>query len=456
MPRRRLTVNKSVVTTPYEEFYKMMKSNFGLSFNKENKESIDRKIKDVCDELGFDNITDGVSTLISSYLSEDVIDILARHFLIKESYFFRDPRCFETLEKEILPKFISKRLKEGKRYLRIWSAGCAEGEEPYSIAILLHKLIPDIDDWDITLLATDINTDSLKKASTGIYKEWSLRDTPSWVKKEYFIKKGSSYEIIPEIKKLILFNKHNLVKSNYPNIMNHTVSMDVILCRNVLIYFDKSISDSVIGKFYNSLSDDGLLILSPAETTFKQMSEYKIKDFEKMICFQKNKLNLKSLIKSQMNTDKKNRKVNKEQIKKKNIEPLMKRVKRFADRGELNEALIECENLLEIENNRADIHYLHGMILRELGYCSESVLALKRTLYLDSSFIVAHIALGSELYRIGKIEDSNRSFSYAYELLISLDPKSCVNYSEGLTAGDMLKIISIERNMSSTKEEYGR
>lgn len=112
--------------------------------------------------------------LASSLLTRNQVKILAGHLTVRETYFFRDKIHFEALRGYLLPGLIDARRKSN-RCLRIWSAGCATGEEPYSIAILLSKMIPDIEDWDITILATDINPIFLQKASEGLYSEWSLR-----------------------------------------------------------------------------------------------------------------------------------------------------------------------------------------------------------------------------------------------------------------------------------------
>ena len=169
--------------------------------------------------------------------SRNQIEILASYLTIGETYFFREKQTFEILEERILADLIKTR-RQNERRLRIWSAGCCTGEEPYSIAMLLSKMLPDLKDWNISILATDINPRFLHKASEGVYSKWSFRDCPQGVKERYFRKaKEDRLEILPDIKKMVTFSYLNLVEDSYPSLSNCTNAMDVIFCRNVLMYF---------------------------------------------------------------------------------------------------------------------------------------------------------------------------------------------------------------------------
>src|SRR5690606_353563 len=125
------------------------------------------------------------------------IEILARHLTIGETYFFRDQRHLEVLEEYVFPKLLRSCLAD-QRPLRIWSAGCCTGEEPYSIAMLLDRIIPQGGQWNATILASDINRSFLQKAAEGVYGEWSFRDTPAWARKQYFKRrKDGRFELLP-------------------------------------------------------------------------------------------------------------------------------------------------------------------------------------------------------------------------------------------------------------------
>jgi len=155
--------------------------NMGLHFPKDRWRDLERGMNSVYKEFGFQSVEPCIEWMLSSSLTKKQIEILANHLTVGETYFFRDIKSYEVLENHILTELIHYRRGTDKR-LRIWSAACCTGEEPYSIAILLSKMIPDVKDWNITILATDLNNNYLKKASEGVYTQWSFREAPSWIR----------------------------------------------------------------------------------------------------------------------------------------------------------------------------------------------------------------------------------------------------------------------------------
>ena len=133
--------------------------------------------------------------------TEPQIEVLARHLTVGETYFFRDKTSFDFLEKRVLPELLAFRRNAG-RYLRIWSAGCCSGEEPYSIAILLTRMIADPKDWNVSILGTDINRLFLEKGVCRCLRDWSFRDTPNWVREGFFTRTGDHhFELVPRDQK---------------------------------------------------------------------------------------------------------------------------------------------------------------------------------------------------------------------------------------------------------------
>ncbi len=238
----------------------------GLNFPETRLGDLERGIVSAAAEFGFSDAEAFARWLVSTPLTKQHIKMLASHLTVGETYFFRDKESFQAMEEHILPALINSR-QGGEKRLRIWSAGCSTGEEPYSIAMLVNKLIPNLTDWNITIVATDLNLNSLKKASEGLYSEWSFRDVPSWIKERYFKKTTDGhYRITPAIKKMVAFEYLNLAEDVYPSLLNNTNAMDVIFCRNVLMYFSDERAKKVILGLYNSLMKDGWLFVSPAET----------------------------------------------------------------------------------------------------------------------------------------------------------------------------------------------
>lgn len=252
---------------PLAQLSKSVARQMGLHFPKERWADLERGIRSAAQEFDFEDVESCIQWLTSSSLTKKTIELLASYLTVGETYFFREKKTFDALEKQIIPELIRSR-QQNERSLRIWSAGCATGEEPYSIAILLSKMIPDLKDWNITILATDINPRFLDKASEGVYSAWSFRDAPSWLKEKYFERKPNGhFQILPNIKRMVTFSYLNLAEDTYPSIVNNTNAMDIIFCRNVLMYFTPTRIKEAIPNLCHTLIDGGWLIVSQVEVS---------------------------------------------------------------------------------------------------------------------------------------------------------------------------------------------
>lgn len=262
-------------------FRHFLSEKFGLSFPKEKHNDLERGIYDIMPLLHEEDPTACLIHLKEAPLTNEQIEILTAHFTIGETYFFREPDYFKTLQQRILPKLIAERRSTEKR-LRIWSAGCSTGEEAYSIAIMVSQLIEDLQDWNITILATDINITSLKKLKEGIYGEWSFRGVPQEIKKEYFNKVSNHrYQILPSIKKMVTPGYLNLAQDAYPSLINNTTAMDLIFCRNLLMYFVPSLISKVVKNLENSLIEEGMLVVGASDNALVPhhlFKEYRVLD----------------------------------------------------------------------------------------------------------------------------------------------------------------------------------
>ena len=261
----------------------------GLHFPRQRWQDLEKGFNAAAGELGFPDAQALADHLLLAPMAKDLLEVLASHLTINETYFFREKRIFEILEWEILPPLLASR-RARERRLRIWSAGCASGEEAYSIAILLHKVLPDLQDWQITVLATDISQRALRKAEQGIYSQWSFRGVPSWLVEKYFYKvKGDRWEIIPRLKEMVTFSYLNLAIDPFPSLMNNTSAMDIIFCRNVLMYFSQAAINRAVEKFSAALVENGWFMVSPAECSLLQESNFLACPYSGAILFQKSK-----------------------------------------------------------------------------------------------------------------------------------------------------------------------
>jgi len=184
---------------------------------------------------------------------------------VGETYFFRDERQIHLLKTILLPRLIKRKMEEGDLNLRIWSAGCSTGEEIYTIAILLSEMIEDLKSWNLQLLGTDINRKALKSGEAGVFNKKSLRSTNDHYRKRYFLKINNHYELSQAILKLVRFDYINLMDTAYPSILNGTNDQDLILCRNVLIYFDDEIISQIIKKLCACLSNRGYFLFGASD-----------------------------------------------------------------------------------------------------------------------------------------------------------------------------------------------
>lgn len=186
--------------------------------------------------------------------------------------FFREPHHFKLLAEALLPKLMMK--KHLSKRLRIWSAGCASGEEPYSIAIVVKEVVPV--DWDVKILATDLDSSVLAKGIGGVYEEEKIASTISTERLQRWFKKGSKpqlgrLQVVPEVQSLITFKRLNLMDA-WP--MHGP--FDIIFCRNVVIYFDKPTQKVLFERFANLLDDDGYLLIGHSENLFQLSTRFRL------------------------------------------------------------------------------------------------------------------------------------------------------------------------------------
>ncbi len=202
-----------------------------------------------------------------------------------ESYFFRDQGQFNLLRNQIIPNIMKTNIES--RNIRIWSAGCSSGEEVYSLAILLRDMIPDLDLWNVMILGTDINENALNKAKKGVYTTWSFRMVNDEITKTNFKVINNQYQINPQIKKIVNFGGLNLVKDKYPSENSLVRDMDLIICRNVFIYFQPAAITEVLDKFYETLKPGGYLLTGHAELSGQDLRKYKTHIFPESLLYQK-------------------------------------------------------------------------------------------------------------------------------------------------------------------------
>jgi chemotaxis protein methyltransferase CheR len=281
-------VHHSISTEMQTAASNLIAAKLGLYYPQERYHDMERNLRSAAKAFGYHSLQDFCQWLLAALLTQQQISEIAAHFTVGETYFFRHIEYFNILENHILTKLISDRYKKSRK-LTIWSAGCSTGEEPYSLAILLHRLIPDILKWNIKIIATDINQQFLQQATEGIYGEWSFRGVPENIKEKYFSRTTNiRYQLSDEIKSMVQFYPLNLADEIYRINGNQLVDVDIILCRNVLIYFYPEVVKKVLTQIYNILAPDGWLIMSPSETNLPKQPIFYPISYSGVTLFSKN------------------------------------------------------------------------------------------------------------------------------------------------------------------------
>lgn len=495
-----LPMPSAVAVSPelLEQFSRFVAGTMGLHFPQSRWRTLEQGVAAVARNFGFADAEACIRGLMAAPLAGEQIEILASCLTVGETYFWREEKSFATLRETILPELIRTR-KADERSLRIWSAGCSTGEEPYSIAILLDRLSDLLTGWKVSILATDINAQALHRAQEGIYGEWSFRKTtPAWVKSRYFTPKGAGrLEILPRIREMVQFAYLNLVEDSFPSLPTDTNAIDVIFCRNVLMYFTPERAGQVIARFHRSLLEGGWLVVSPCEASALRFSRFAAVSFPEAIFFRKQspgatgteerktiprQAHAPPVLRSSLLSRYEVPPVVPVVVPRPPLSPpplpepspyehaltlcaqgayaaaaeqvatLLVRNERdtralallcriHANQGRLGDALHDAERALAADRLDAGLHYLRGLILQEMGQIDEAIAALKKALYQDQDLILAHFTLGNLFLRKGRTREARRHFNNALALLGNYPTDDPLPESEGMSAGRLTEII---------------
>lgn len=259
---------------------------FGLFFPPQRFNDMLRALGKATDESGFDSIVTYVRWLLSRQLSDKQLEPLITNLTIGETYFFRDGSLFSGLKKVVFPEIIQQS-GDDKR-VRIWSAACSTGEEAYSLAILLDQAGSFPAGWQVDLYATDVNVKSLAKARAAIYSQWSFRGVDKGLKERYFIPCGKhQWQLVESMRTKVQFSYLNLAAHSLMVGTCGSQPFDIILCRNVLMYFSPERRAVIIQKLVDMLSDTGWLIVSPSEVGLVDVSQLRVVEADGMLLHRK-------------------------------------------------------------------------------------------------------------------------------------------------------------------------
>ncbi len=474
---------------PWDRLSELIAARTGLHFPPERHADLQRAVVAAAPEFGFANDRACAEWLLSARLSSADLRTLATHLTIGETYFFRERPSFNAVANEVLPILIHRR-RAGNKRLRIWSAACSTGEEAYSLAILVQQILPDWQEWNISILATDINPMFLRKAEAGIYGEWSFRESGPDFRQRYFTPAGERrYRIRADVRELVTFAELNLAQDGFPSVATDTNAMDLILCRNVLIYFTPAHTRKLIASMRHALVDDGWLIVAPSECSQALFTGFTPVNFPGSILYRKRGPNVSVPCSTDIPQVFKNDLAPSQPLGEPAVDALLSAVDphtalldtarafyvggrygdavtalrigfeasaaaradtrllsvyahALANQGDLSAALEASERWIERDKLDAAAHYLNAMVLQEHGERTRSRGALQRAVHLQPEFTLAHFALGNCARAEARHAEAQKHFRNAARLLETLETDEPVPESEGLTVGRLREIIT--------------
>jgi chemotaxis protein methyltransferase CheR len=245
-----------------ERFRSAVERRFGLYYEDAKLDYLAQVLRRRANTSASAAASDYVARIHSGEASRVELAALVEELTVTETYFFRNPDNFRALSERVLPACTHSR--GGQRRLRILSAGCASGEEPYTLALLLRESLPDWQSWDLEITGIDVNPVMLSRAAQARYSTWSLRATPDDVRERHFKSVGREFELDPQVRKMVTFEERNLV-DEAPSFWQPEY-FDVVFCRNVMMYFLPDVTRRVVSRFSRSLRPEGFLFLGHAET----------------------------------------------------------------------------------------------------------------------------------------------------------------------------------------------
>ena len=425
----------------------------GLSYYAPRDEDLAARISRRLEARG---VTDAAAYLQLLGRDPGEVDCLVGELTIGETYFFRQAEHFELLRTTLIPEILNR--KGLSRRLRIWSAGCATGAEPYSIAILLlTQFERELAGWNVSILATDINVDFLARAQEGLFGSWALRETPPEIQARCFRHEGRMWRLLPEFRRPVTFQYHNLMSDTHPSA--DALPFDLILCRNVLIYFSQETIRAVARKLFHYLDTGGKLLVGYAEPNQENFTMFQTVSTSNVTIYGKGDGH------AIPNTDWQVQRTSpllpewpsfnfaplpdvysirsprvpapEADVVQKPIKMGVEDVRRLADRGNWKLARDAANQLVQTEPLNASAHFTLGLIMEEVGEHEAARESLRRAIYLDRGFALAHYHLGTLLQSSGDREAAIRSLQTTLRLVNRITPGEPLPHGDGITASEL-------------------
>jgi chemotaxis protein methyltransferase CheR len=406
----------------------------GLYFRDHDLKNLESGVTQRMKACGFDSVHSYYLHLTTSEEKETEFRELLNLLTINHTYFFRNEPQFVAFKDKVLPELIERKMQQAlesktgkKTLLRIWSAGCSTGEEPYTIAMILREVIPHPEDWDIEILATDASSEAMEKAKRGIYGANSMRLVEEPYRSKYFTQLASSkqngdWKISSEIKQMVRFGFLNLVGDPYPP------EMDVIFCRNVTIYFETKTTIKIMENFAANMADPGYLFLGYSESLQFLTDKFRMASWQDGIYYRKT-TGKPEEARTSIAWQSEEPQIVEEYVEamplpelaaiiehhepvaltSEEFEAVRQQILRFIYLKEYSSAMALIEKVSVEGGKMADIHYLAADIYANRNRHEDARARLKKALAIDSLFAPAYYLLGCMYLEESKSDKAKES-----------------------------------------------
>ncbi len=466
----------------YDRFAQLIRTRAGLYYPEQRRSDLIYGLQRAAQYFGISDL-EKLLALVEHYPA--AWDELIAELTIGETYFFRNAAQFTALREIILPDLVQQR--STVRYLRLWSAGCATGEEPYSLAIVLREYLPADPPWQISILATDINRRFLARAHEACYGNWSFRETPPEVRERYFVPERGQWRLRTEIRADVTFAQLNLAEPVYPSPQLGITAFDVIFCRNVMIYFDEATTRQVIQRLYDSLTPGGWLVVGHAEPNVELYRQFETHNAPGTILYRKpltaspftpapvpgsTALTTRTIETTTTSTARGSTTLPATPAIARaaapavatpatspaaaypnaplpSAEPLptspderLRAAHTAADHGDWNTAEDILRTLLKEYPLFAPAYYLQAQIAEHQGHLEAALADYRRSVYLDPQFVMGLIGMANASARLNQPDTARRSLQRALNLLNQLPADQVVEPYSATTAAELRSYIT--------------
>jgi chemotaxis protein methyltransferase CheR len=431
-------------------FQELLIETCGLRFEEGRNQSLHLALWQRLQHRGYDSYREYYNLL--KFHPEGRLEIreLLDLITIGETYFFRTKGQFHVLMRFVLPEIIQRKLSSQDKGLRVWSAGCSRGDEAYSIAIAMMEVLPSYKEWRISILGTDINRNGLACAKEAIYGDKDIAHLPKEYLNKYFKTRGSTYLLNSEVKEIVQFEYHNLVKD--PFIHEGMQNVDIIFCRNVTIYLDCQTIRRVIENFYSCLAREGYLFLGHAETLWQISSKFERVEFPQTFIYKKRfspdqedsvkpfmavpEMNVEDLTCARETLPSSNAIIAQD---KNHILTRLSQATILANEAKYKEAADLLVKLIEADNLSVEAYYLLGVLFYKSGDLKEAETQFRKVIYVDPDSVLAYFNLGNIYLYQRKYRQAAREFRNAIRLSEKRPKDEQIKFCEDFTVEFLLR-----------------